>query len=60
MLHRISKYVSLCDSYFLTVIKCVTVSFREVLGGCPLSGKSSMCMKCLKYRIILLIVIKNQ
>ena len=30
-----------------------------VLGGCPLSGKSSMCMMCLKYRIILLIVIKN-
>ena len=29
------------------------------LGGCPLSGKSSMCMMCLKYRIILLIVIKN-
>ena len=27
------------------------------LGGCPLSGKSSMW--CLKYRIILLIVIKN-
>ena len=30
-----------------------------VLGGCSLSGKSSMCMMCLKYRIILLIVIKN-
>ena len=30
-----------------------------LLGGCPLSGKSSMCMMCLKYRIILLIVIKN-
>ena len=30
-----------------------------ILGGCPLSGKSSMCMMCLKYRIILLIVIKN-
>ena len=29
------------------------------LGGCPLRGKSSMCMMCLKYRIILLIVIKN-
>ena len=24
-----------------------------------MSGKSSMCMMCLKYRIILLIVIKN-
>ena len=30
-----------------------------ILGGCPLSGKSSMCMMCLKYRILLLIVIKN-
>ena len=29
------------------------------LGGCPLSGKSSMCMMCLKYGIILLIVMKN-
>ena len=29
------------------------------LDWCSLSGKSSMCMMCLKYRIILLIVIKN-
>ena len=29
--------------------------FSKVLGGCPLSGKSSMCMMCLKYRIILLL-----
>ena len=29
------------------------------LGGCPLRGKSSMCMMCFKYRIILLIVIQN-
>ena len=36
-----------------------TVLLFLVLGGCPLSGKSSMCMMCLKYRIILLIVIKN-
>ena len=33
--------------------------YNNILGGCPLSGKSSMCMMCLKYRIILLIVIKN-
>ena len=33
--------------------------FSNQLGGCPLSGKSSMCMMCLKYRIIQLIVIKN-
>ena len=29
------------------------------LGGCPLREKSSMCMMCLKYRIIQLFVIKN-
>ena len=33
-----------------------STGIAEKLGGCPLSGKSSMC---LKYRIILLIVIKN-
>ena len=33
--------------------------FINKLGGCPLRGKSSMCMMCLNYRIILLIVIKN-
>ena len=32
---------------------------KESSIGCPLSGKSSMCMMRLKYRIILLIVIKN-
>ena len=37
------------------------MSFPRIikLGGCPLSRKSSMGMMCLKYRIILLIVIKN-
>ena len=29
------------------------------LDWCSLSGKSSMCMMFLKYRIILLIVVKN-
>ena len=33
-------------------------SLYALLGGCPLGGKSSMCMITLKYRIILLIVIK--
>ena len=32
---------------------------QDKLGRCPLSGKSSMCMMCLKYRTILLIVVKN-
>ena len=37
----------------------ITHQHYIILGGCPLRGKSSMCMMCLKYRIILLIVIKN-
>ena len=36
-----------------------TSDYSYTLCGCPLSGKSSMCMMCLKYRIILLIVIKE-
>ena len=43
-----------------TINACLLVLFSSLeLGGCPLRGKSSMCMMCLKYRIILLIVIKN-
>ena len=47
---------------------CVTVSdllaipqcaVSRQLGGCPLSGESSMCMMCLKYTITLFIVIKK-
>ena len=35
------------------------LNFIYRIGGCPLRGKSLMCMMCLKYRIILLIVIET-
>ena len=38
----------------------VESAVKRILGGCPLSGKSSMCMMCLKYRIILLIIIRTR
>ena len=34
-------------------------AYSNELDECPVRGKSSMCKMCLKYRIILLIVIKN-
>ena len=49
----------------MLVAVCTTLeksaAFRQsfLQTRCPFSGKSSMCMMCWKYRIILLIVIKN-
>ena len=51
-LYCVFPIVVICRS--LAYIKINNRSLSSLLGGCPLSGKSSMCMMCLKYRIILL------
>ena len=40
-----------------SVVKAKICSYRIALAGYPLSGKSSLCVMCLKYMIIILIII---
>ena len=48
-------YLRFC--YYVILCYVVVVHYYTLLAGVPVGGKSSVCLICMKYRMIILIII---